>query len=131
MFPSICFARRNFYLKDHVIAASRWQRAAARVAGRGSGQIVAQQKYDRAKLGFDDRNRLSFGNEFVESDQYCLDFSGCCRCHRNFHLHGFDECNLVAIADAGTGLSSERAYAARNVGDNLDIWHPTLRDRVT
>ena len=42
--------------------------------GRSSGQIVAQQKYDRAKLGFDDRDDLAFGNHFIELDQKCLDF---------------------------------------------------------
>ena len=42
---------------------------------RGSGQIVARQKYDRAGLGFDDRDDLAFGNHFIEFDQKCLDFT--------------------------------------------------------
>src|SRR5882757_2316562 len=66
IFPPICFVRQNFLLKR-----SCHRRFAMATHGRpwdacGSGQIVAQQKYDRAKLGFDDRDDLAFGNNVIE-----------------------------------------------------------------
>src|SRR6476646_1050466 len=95
------------------------------------GPIVTHQKYERETSGFDDRDDLAFGNHVIEFDQKYLDFPGCCRRHRDFHLHRFDERDLVAVADVGAGLGRERAHASRDFGHNLELWHATLRDRVT
>jgi hypothetical protein len=44
-----------------------------------AGQIVAEhisrKSYDAIRLSFDDRNDLSFGDDVVEFDEDCLDFS--------------------------------------------------------
>jgi hypothetical protein len=88
------------------------------------GQIVAAEI--RLLLSLDDRNGLALGNNVVDADQYRFD--GACggRDDRYFHLHGFDEHNLVAIADARAGFEGKRANASGNFGDDLDLWHPTL-----
>src|ERR1044072_5546668 len=94
-------------------------------ASQIGGHIVTHPKYERARLGLDDRDDLSFSDHVVELDQNSLDFPGFCRCHRNFHLHRCDESNLVAVADAGTWFGRQRAYAAGDFGHNLDLWHAT------
>src|SRR4051794_26561154 len=95
------------------------------------GPIVTHQKYERARSGFDDCDDLSFGDHVVELDQNCLDFPSYCRGYRDFHFHRFDESNLVAVTDISAEFGSQRAHAARDFGHDLDLWHATLRDRVT
>src|SRR5215203_7530187 len=74
-------------------------------------------------LSFDDCNDLSFSDDVVELDQDSLD-SSCRRGRdRNFHLHGFDESNLVAVADIATGCDRKRAHATGDFGNDLDVWH--------
>src|ERR1700757_1298477 len=87
------------------------------------GPIAARRKCAGEVLGVDDGDDLSFGDDVVEFDQYCLDFPGRRRGDRDFHLHGFDEGNLVAVTDAGAVLNRKRANAAGHFGDDLDIWH--------
>jgi len=41
----------------------------------------------------------------------------------DFHFHGFDESEVVAVADIGTGLNGECADAPGDFGDNFDLWH--------
>src|ERR1700709_380791 len=96
-----------------------------------TGQIDAYQNSGGEYLGIDDRDDLSFGDDVVEFDQYCLDFPCCRRGNRDFHLHGFDEGNLVAVTDAGAVLHRKRADAACHFGDDLDLWHSNLPDRLT
>ena len=38
---------------------------------------------------------------------------------RDFHLHGFDEGDVVAIADAGADFDGKRADAPGDLGDDL------------
>src|ERR1700712_2072057 len=91
-----------------------------------TGQIVARQKYDGEVLGVDDGDDLSFSDDVVEFDQNRLDFPCCRRGDRDFHLHRFDEGNLVAVTDAGAVLDCKRADAAGHFSDDLDIWHSNL-----
>ena len=104
----------TFFDWDDVIAALRWQRPArftsAIMPVATGGQIVAHQKYERESLGFDDRDDLSFSDHVVEFDQNCLDFPGNCRSYRDFHLHRFDERNLVAVTDAARRLLTGSAH---------------------
>src|SRR5437764_12851887 len=83
------------------------------------------------RLRVDDRDDLSLGDDIVEFDQYCLDFPCRRRCHRDFHLHRLDECNLLAVTDAASDFNRKRAYAAGDVGHYLDLRHSALRDRLT
>ena len=95
------------------------------------GPIVTHQKYERETSGFDDRDDLAFCNHVIEFNQKCLDFPGNCRGYRDFHLHRFDESNLVTVTDTCAEFGGQRAHASRDFGHNLDLWHATLRDRVT
>ena len=49
------------------------------------------------------------------------------RGHRDLHLHGFDERDVVAIADAPSDFDGQRADATGHLGHDLDLWHATLR----
>jgi len=72
---------------------------------------------------FDDRDNLAFGHKVVEGNEQRLQDAGCRRCNGNFHLHGLDEGDVVAVADACAGLKGKRTHAAGNFGHNADIWH--------
>src|SRR6266568_1927427 len=80
------------------------------------------------RSGLDDGEDLSFGNHVVETDQYGFELARGRRSHRNFHLHRFDECNVVAIADAATDFDGKRADAPGHLGHDLDVGHSVLRD---
>jgi hypothetical protein len=102
-------------------------------------QIVAaliasksKQVHDAIRLSFDDCDDLSFGDDVIEADEDSLDSSCRRRRDRNFHLHGFDERNLVAVADIATGCDWKCAHATGDFGDNLDVWHfRSPGDRLT
>src|SRR5215218_8949985 len=101
-----------------------------------AGQIVAKNRrkhvYAVIKLSFDDCDDLSFGHDVVEVDQDSLDSSCRRRRDRNFHLHGFDESNLVAVADIAAGRDGKCAHATGDFGDDLDVWHcRSPRNRLT
>jgi hypothetical protein len=104
-----------------------------------AGQIVAESSqarrkhvYDVIRLSFDDCDDLSFSDDVVELDQDSLDSSCRRRRDRNFHLHGFDESNLVAVADIATGCDRKRAHATGDFGNDLDVWHcRSPRNRLT
>src|SRR5881397_2382771 len=88
--------------------------------------------YAVIKLSFDDCDDLSFSDDVVEFDQDSLDSSCRRRRDRNFHLHGLDECNLVAVADIAAGCDRKYAHATGDFGDDLDVWHfPSSGDRLT
>src|SRR6202165_228064 len=80
------------------------------------------------RSGLDDRQHLAFGNHVVEADEYRFELARGRRSDRNFHLHGFDECNFVAIADAAADFNGKRADTPGHLGHNLDVWHSVLRD---
>ena len=82
---------------------------------------------NEARSGLDDRERLAFGDDVVDLDQDRFQLAGRGRSHRDFHLHGFDERDVVAIADAGAGFDRKRANAPGDFGHDLDIWHSILR----
>jgi len=46
-----------------------------------------------------------------------------CQSRVNFHLHGFDESDVIAIADLRAGLQGKPADAPGDFGDHSDIWH--------
>jgi hypothetical protein len=94
--------------------------------------IVADRKYERAILCLDDRDDLALGDDVVNAYEQSLYFSRCRRRNRNFHLHRFDECDLIAIADVSTGCNGKCAHAAGDFSDDLDIWHAiSPEDRLT
>ncbi|MCS3448785.1 hypothetical protein M2222_002394 [Bradyrhizobium elkanii] len=111
----------------------RWQRYLRRkpaISAAASPDRLSRPDGKDGISGLDDRDRLAFGNDIVDLDQNRLDFACCRRRDRYFHLHRFDERNLVAIADAAAGLDRKRANAPGNFGHNLDLWHSTLRYRL-
>jgi hypothetical protein len=81
----------------------------------------------RQRSGFEDDEDLAFGDHVVETDQYRFELARGRRSDRDFHFHGFDECNVVAIADAAADLNGKRADAPGHLGHNLDVWHSALR----
>src|SRR6266550_4037170 len=78
--------------------------------------------------GFEDGEDLSFGDNVVETDKNQFKLS--CRRgrDRDFHLHRFDERNVVAVADASPDLDWKRAHAPGDLGHYLDVRHFVLRD---
>jgi hypothetical protein len=102
------------------------------MAVRAAGCYVAPASADTglmvfyaagSRSGLEDGNDLSFGDHVVEAnkDQFELARGG--RSHRDFHLHGFDKHNVVAVANGSSGLDRKRANAPRHLGHNLDLWH--------
>jgi hypothetical protein len=79
--------------------------------------------------GLDDRQHLTFGNHVVEADKDRFELSCGGRGDRNFHLHGLDEDDVVAVADGAADLYRKRTDAPRHFGHDLDLWHSILRDR--
>ena len=78
--------------------------------------------------GFKNSEGLSFCDDVVDLDQNGFELAGGGRGDRNFHLHGFDESDVVAFANAGAGLGGDRADAPGNLGQNPDFGHSVLRD---
>ena len=73
---------------------------------------------------------LAFGDDIVNVDEYQFEFARCGRGDGDFHLHGFDECNVVAVADAAADFDGKRAHASGHFGHNLDLWHSVLPGTV-
>ena len=82
---------------------------AERVGNRGSGR--------------DDRDDLAFGDDIVDRDQDGFQCSCRGRSDRNFHLHRFDEGDVLAVADFSAKLERKGADAPGNFCNDLDIWH--------
>jgi hypothetical protein len=78
-------------------------------------------------LRFHNREHLAFGNDVVDTDEDGFKPAGCGRCDRDFHFHGFNENDVVAIANTAADLNGKRADASRHLGYNLDFWHSVLR----
>jgi hypothetical protein len=57
-----------------------------------------------ARSGLENGEHLSFGNDLVEADKYRFELARGRRSHRDFHLHGFHEGNIVAVADASPNV---------------------------
>jgi hypothetical protein len=78
---------------------------------------------NNARSGLEDGENLAFGNDIVEFDENRRELACGGRGYRDFHLHGLDEGDVVAIGDAGSGLNRKRADASRYLGNDPDIWH--------
>jgi hypothetical protein len=72
---------------------------------------------------FEDGEHLSFCNHIVEADEDGFEFARGRRGDRDLHLHGFDEGNVVAIADASAGFNQKRTNTPGDFGHNPDLWH--------
>jgi hypothetical protein len=101
---------------------------AARDAGDGcfitcrfAAQSLCAQLARRSRLK--DGENLSLGHHIVEADKDRLHLARGWRRHRDFHLHGFDEGDVIAIADASPDFDGKRAHAPRHLGHDLDIRH--------
>jgi hypothetical protein len=100
-----------------------------------SGQIVAGSVSDKVYVAavvvsasrLKDGEHLSFCNHIVDAHEDGFDFASGGRGNRDLHLHGFDEGNVVAIADASAGFNGKRANAPGDFGHNPDFWHSFLR----
>src|SRR5256885_16666809 len=93
---------------------------------------LSKKAYAVIRLSFDDRNDLSFGDDVIEFDKNSLDSSCRRRRDRNFHLHRFDESDLVAVTDIAAGCDGKRAHATGDFGDDLDVRHfRSPGDRLT
>ena len=71
----------------------------------------------------DDRHDLAFGDQVVDGNEQGFQLACGRRGDGNFHLHGFDEGDVLAIADARSGLKRKRANAPGDFGHYADIWH--------
>jgi hypothetical protein len=73
--------------------------------------------------GLDDRDRLAFGDDVVDGNEDGFHLARGRLSDRDFHFHGFDEGDVVAIANARTGCNGKGANAPRDFGHYSDIWH--------
>jgi hypothetical protein len=71
----------------------------------------------------EDGENLSFCDHIVDAHENGFEFARGGRGDRDLHFHGFDEGNVVAIADATAGFNGKRANAPGDFGHNLDVWH--------
>src|SRR5215831_6628332 len=71
----------------------------------------------------DDRHHLTFGDDVVDGNENGFQLARGRRRDRNFHLHGFHEGNVVAVADMRAGFEGKPAYPPGDFGDHSDIWH--------
>src|SRR5882757_9015066 len=108
-----------------------------RWSNRCAGRIVAPSRRlgeacrpDGLSSGFEDGEHLTLSHDVVETDENRFEFPGR-RCRdRDFHLHRFDEYDVIAVADASPDLDRKRADAPGDLGHNLDVWHSVLRDSL-
>src|ERR1700742_793616 len=83
------------------------------------------------RSGLDNGENLSLRDHVVQFDVERFEFAGSGRRNRDFHLHGFDKCDVVAVADAPANVNRQRANAPRHLSHDLDFWHSTLRHSAT
>jgi hypothetical protein len=84
----------------------------------------------KKRSGIEDGEDLSFGDHIVKADEYRFELAGGrCR-HRDFHLHGFDKCDVVAVANGSSDFDGECANAPRHLGHDLDLWHSNPQGTV-
>jgi hypothetical protein len=55
-----------------------------------------------------------------------LSFPAAVEATGDFHLHGFDEGDVVAIPDLAAHFHRKRADAPRHLGHDLDLWHSSF-----
>src|SRR6266436_3677216 len=102
--------RRNRLSK---ISAQAWRWSEVAPFARG----------EPATSRLDDRHHLAFGNDVVDRDENGFQCAGGRRRDRNLHLHGFDEGEVVAVANARSGFERKGAHAPGDFGHYSDIWH--------
>ena len=97
---------------------------------RSVGVLCCRWRAATKRSGLEDGEDLSFGDHIIKADEYRFELArGRCS-HRDFHLHGFDKCNVVAVANGSADFDGKRADAPRDVGNNLDLWHSVPRGTV-
>jgi hypothetical protein len=104
-----------------VAGATRDKGGAGFIACRFAAQTGCAQLARRSRLK--DGENLSLGHDVIELDQDRFQLAGGRRSHRDFHLHGFDEGDIVAVADARSGFNGKRAHPPGYLGHNLDFRH--------
>src|SRR4051794_3866012 len=114
-----CAAEPGPY-KARCLVRSRFSEAALRAASRRE-----------TELRLHERDNLSFGDDIVDLHEQRFELSRGGRGDRDFHLHRFDKSDIVAVTYACARFNRQRADASRHLGDNLDLWHSVLRDRLT
>ena len=104
------------------------------IAPRFAAQLRRAQPFgsNQVGTGVENGEHLAFGHHVVELDEDRCELARRRRGHRDFHLHGLDEGDVLAVADAGPGLHRKCADAAGHLGHNLDLWHSIpQRHRLT
>src|SRR5215210_2282034 len=127
----------KFFEKYFLLAGSCHRRMVMATSGGYPGvgwlALLDTLSHNRTKrrvqfaLRLHNRQHLAFGNDVIDADEDGFKPAGCGRCDRNFHFHGFNEYDVVAIANAAADLNGKRADASRHLGYNLDFWHSVLR----
>jgi hypothetical protein len=120
---------RNAFLilPDHVIVPHPAQRPQAYL---GLPDSLSRKSCSANESRFENCDRLSLRHNIVDVDEDRFDLSCGGRGDWNFHLHGFDQYDIVSVADASAGTCSDRADASGNLGRDLDVSHesfPSLR----
>src|SRR5712675_1338422 len=93
-----------------------WRRSCHRVVAMAtSAQIVAEligRKSMSPYSCLEHGENLAFSNNVVNADENELELARRGRGDGNFHLHGFDEGDVVAVADAAADFNRKRADAS-------------------
>src|SRR6266571_3919163 len=104
-----------------------------RCAGRivaALGRLAEECRPNGLSSGFEDGEHLPLSHDVVETNENRFEFPGRRGGNRDFHLHRFDEYDVIAVADASPDLDRKRADAPGDLGHNLDVWHSVLRDSL-
>jgi hypothetical protein len=104
-----------------VVGTTRDAGGAGFIACRFAAQSRCAQLGECSRLK--DGENLSFGDHVIELDEDRFQLAGGRRSDRDFHLHGFDEGDIVAVADACSDFHGKRTHPSGYLGDNLDVWH--------
>src|ERR1700733_14762568 len=91
-----------------------------------SSQVLLAMTGMGARSRLDDRQHLSFGDNVVDLDEQRFELSRRRRGDRDFHFHCFDECDVVAFANAATCFHGKHADAPGDFGHDSDLWHSVL-----
>jgi hypothetical protein len=108
----------------HVVGTTRDAGGAGFIACRFAAQSRCAQLGECSRL--EDGENLSLGHDVIELDEDRFQLAGGRRSDRDFHLHGFDERDIVAVADARSGFDRKGAHPTGYLGYNLDFRHSIL-----
>jgi hypothetical protein len=117
-----CFLFFGFCWLDHVIASSRQQRPSVKRSSQGAEQADCRgQKSNLHGTLQNSTIAIACPSATTSSSLTSIDFNVPAVVD-----YRFDECNVIAVADIAPDFDRKCAHAPGNLGNDLDLWHPTL-----